>query len=72
MTIIIIFAILLSLSIGSLFVTQILGLIRNITTLESFIPNIEGNSPFDGGDWRMHFAEVFGNSSWLLPTAPDL
>jgi hypothetical protein len=43
MTIIIIFAILLSLSIGSLFVTQILGLIRNITTLESFIPNIEGS-----------------------------
>lgn len=43
MIVVIIFSILLSLSIGSLLISQIIGLVKNITTLESFIPNIDRN-----------------------------
>lgn len=36
-------SVLLSLSIGSLLVGQTIGLTKNITTIESFVPHIEDN-----------------------------
>jgi hypothetical protein len=36
-------SILLSLSIGALFIGQVVGLSKNLTTIESFVPNIEDN-----------------------------
>lgn len=46
MVIVTIASIILSLSIGSLFIAQAVGLKNNLTTLETFIPLIEFNVPF--------------------------
>lgn len=46
MVIVTIVSIILSLSIGSLFIAQVIGLKNNLTTLETFIPLIELNVPF--------------------------
>lgn len=64
-------------SIGFLFVTQMLTLRRNITTLESYVEGIKkvvSNDPIQA-PWRKstlakNIEEVTGTSSWLCPTVP--
>ena len=57
-------------SIGFLFVTQMMTTVQNITTLESFTEGIESHNPWDKGSWASNMREIFGEENWMIPTHP--
>ena len=57
-------------AIGFLLGAQLVLLSHNVTTLESFIPGIFERNPWGRGSLEEGLSEIFGQSSWLIPTKP--
>lgn len=60
---------LLGLAIGFLFCTQMYGLIKNVTTIESFTEFMMEREPFRKETFSDNFGEIMGKSSWLWPSS---